>query len=114
MISYTLAHVGINCANAEQARKGAALFEAMFGLTMKEGNSSVFAGKAVELMKSPYLGANGHIAIGTNSVDRAVYHLGLQGIRCREETRKTDARGKTKAIYVDGAFGGFAIHLVQA
>ena len=38
MISYTLAHVGINCANAEQARKGAALFEAMFGLTMKEGN----------------------------------------------------------------------------
>ena len=53
MISYTLAHVGINCANAEQARKGAALFEAMFGLTMKEGNSSVFAGKAVELMKSP-------------------------------------------------------------
>ena len=44
MISYTLAHVGINCANAEQARKGAALFEAMFGLTMKEGNSSVFAG----------------------------------------------------------------------
>ena len=58
MISYTLAHVGINCANAEQARKGAALFEAMFGLTMKEGNSSVFAGKAVELMKSPYLGAN--------------------------------------------------------
>ena len=31
-----------------------------------------------------------------------------------EETRKTDARGKTKAIYVDGAFGGFAIHLVQA
>ena len=72
MISYTLAHVGINCANAEQARKGAALFEAMFGLTMKEGNSSVFAGKAVELMKSPYLGANGHIAIGTPDVAAAV------------------------------------------
>lgn len=64
--------------------------------------------------KTPGPGAHGHIAIGTNSVDRAVYHLGLQGIRCREETRKTDARGKTKAIYVDGAFGGFAIHLVQA
>ena len=75
MISYTLAHVGINCANAEQARKGAALFEAMFGLTMKEGNSSVFAGKAVELMKSPYLGANGHIAIGTPDVAAAVAFL---------------------------------------
>ena len=78
------------------------------------GNSSVQALPAVECTKTPGPGAHGHIAIGTNSVDRAVYHLGLQGIRCREETRKTDARGKTKAIYVDGAFGGFAIHLVQA
>lgn len=41
MISYTLAHVGINCANAEEARKGGVLFEAMFGLTAKEGNSSI-------------------------------------------------------------------------
>lgn len=41
MMSYTLAHVGINCANAEEARKGAVLFEAMFGLTAKESNSSV-------------------------------------------------------------------------
>ena len=58
-------------------------------------------------------GAHGHIAIGTNSVDRAVYHLGLQGVKCLEETRKTDGKGKTKAIYLDGTFGGFAIHLVQ-
>lgn len=71
MIEYTLAHVGINCVNAEEAHKGAVLFEAMFGLTAKEGNSSVFAGKAVELMKAPYLGKNGHIAIGTPDVAAA-------------------------------------------
>ena len=28
-------------------------------------------------------------------------------------TRKTDAKGNTKAIYIDGEFGGFAIHLVR-
>ena len=28
-------------------------------------------------------------------------------------TRKTDAKGSTKAIYIDGEFGGFAIHLVR-
>lgn len=56
MIEYTLAHVGINCVNAEEAHKGAVLFEAMFGLTAKEGNSSVFAGKAVELMKASLSG----------------------------------------------------------
>ena len=98
MISYTLAHVGINCANAEQARKGAALFEAMFGLTMKEGNSSVFAGKAVELMKSPYLGANGHIAIGTPDVAAAV--------------AKYKADGTLNAIYLADEICGFAVHLV--
>ena len=39
--------------------------------------------------------------------------LGLYGIRCLPETRKTDAKGNTKAIYIDGEFGGFAIHLVR-
>ena len=55
MVEFTLAHVGINCANSDEAKRGAAMFEAMFGLTAREGNSSVFAGKAVELMKTPYL-----------------------------------------------------------
>ena len=77
------------------------------------GNSSVQALPAAECTKTPGPGVHGHIAIGTNSVDRAVYHLGLQGVRCLEETRKTDGKGRTKAIYLDGTFGGFAIHLVQ-
>ena len=72
MIEYTFAHMGINCANAEEARKGAALLEALFGLTVREGNSSVFAGKDVELMNSPYLGIYGHIAIGTHDVADSV------------------------------------------
>ena len=31
----------------------------------------------------------------------------------RTADRKTDAKGSTKAIYIDGEFGGFAIHLVR-
>ena len=112
MISYTLAHVGINCANAEEAKKGAALFEAMFGLTAKEGNSSVFAGKDVELMKSPYLGRNGHIAIGTNSVPRAVAELEKRGFAVDPATAKYKGE-KLTAVYLRQDFGGFAIHLVQ-
>ena len=64
-------------------------------------------------MKKPYLGKNGHIAIGTNNVDRAVYHLGLQGVSFNEESRKTDAKGNTTAIYLQEEFGGFAVHLVK-
>ena len=85
----------------------------MFGFSYQMGNSSVQALHAVECTKTPGRGTHGHIAIATSNVDRAVYHLGLCGIRCLPETRKTDAKGNTKAIYIDGEFGGFAIHLVR-
>lgn len=64
-------------------------------------------------MKAPYLGEHGHIAVAVNSIDRAVYHLGLQGVEFDESTQKTDARGRIAAIYLKEAFGGFAVHLVQ-
>ena len=72
-----------------------------------------FAGSMVECNKAPGRGANGHIAIGTYNVDRAVYHLGLQGVRFDQASRKTDAKGNTKAIYLQDEVGGFAIHLVK-
>ena len=112
MIEYTFAHMGINCANAEEARKGAALLEALFGLTVREGNSSVFAGKDVELMKSPYLGKNGHIAIGTTSVLRAKAYLESMGFEFDESTAKYKGE-KLNAIYLKEEIGGFAIHLVN-
>ena len=113
MLGFELRHVGINCADAAAAERTAKLFCTLFGFPYKAGNSSDFAGSAVECMKAPCLGSRGHIAIGTNSVARAEYHLGLQGAAFDERTRKTDAKGRTKAIYLEGELGGFAVHLVQ-
>ena len=113
MLGFELRHVGINCADEAEAERTAKLFSAAFGWDYKPGNSSVFSGTAVECMKKPYLGERGHIAVGTNNVDRAVYHLGRQGITFDESTRKTDGKGKTKAIYLKDSFCGFAVHLVQ-
>lgn len=113
MLGFELRHVGVNCASEAEAEKTARAFAAVFGMECKPGNSSVFAGTAVECMKEPYLGEHGHIAIGVNSVDRAVYHLGLQGVEFDESTRKTNAQGRTSAIYLKETFGGFAVHLVQ-
>ena len=107
MLGFSLAHVGINCDNEVEAQRAAKTLCAFFGFDYKPGNSSIFAGSAVECMKAPYLGKNGHIAIATNSLDRAVYHLGRQGVEFDESTRKP------KAIYLKGEVGGFAIHLVQ-
>lgn len=107
MLGFSLAHVGINCENEVEAQRAAKTLCALFGFDYKPGNSSIFAGSAVECMKAPYLGKNGHIAIATNNIDRAVYHLGRQGVEFDESTRKP------KAIYLKDEVGGFAIHLVQ-
>ncbi len=113
MLGFELRHVGVNCAGEAEAEKTAKAFAAVFGMEYKPGNSSIFAGTALECMKKPYLGANGHIGIATNSIDRAIFHLGLQGVEFDESTRKTNAKGKTAAIYLKETFGGFAVHLMQ-
>lgn len=113
MLGFSLDHVGVNCGSEAEADRLARTLCDMFGFAYQMGNSSVQALHAVECTKTPGRGTHGHIAIATSNVDRAVYHLGLCGIRCLPETRKTDAKGNTKAIYIDGEFGGFAIHLVR-
>ena len=114
MLGFHVKHVGINCPDEAEAAKTAKTICTLFGFEYKEGNSSIFCSDGIECMKAPYLGKMGHIAIGTNNVDRAVAKLAADGVEFDEATRKTDAKGNTKAIYLKGDFCGFALHLVQA
>lgn len=113
MLGFELAHIGINMDNEKQADQLADTFENMFGFTKNDGHSSIFAGGVIELMKEPYLGKMGHIAIRTNYIERAVYYLSKQGYRFNEESKKLDKMGKLQSIYFEQELGGFAIHLVQ-
>lgn len=112
MLGFELAHIGINCENEAEAEKTADAFEGLFGFAKKVGNSSVFAGTAVEAMKSKYLGEKGHIAIATNSVIRAKNYLEMMGYKFNEESAKFKG-DKMTAIYLADEIGGFAVHLVQ-
>ena len=111
MLGFKLKHIGINQDSAEAAESVADKFDALFGLTKKVGNSSVFAGSAVEVMKSKGRGTCGHIAIGCNNIDRAVYHLGRQGVKFDETSFSYDADNHLKVAYLADDFGGFAVHL---
>ena len=113
MLGFEIAHIGINAGNGEEAEEVAGSFEKLFGFTKKSGNSSVFAGTGIEVMKAPYLGAHGHIAVRTNYIERAKYHMEMQGFEFDESTAKKDAKGNLTAIYLKGELGGFAVHLVQ-
>lgn len=112
MAEYSLAHIGINAANEDEARKAAELFCTIFGFALKAGSSSIFAGSGIEVMKEPYLGTNGHIAIGTPDVAAAKAELEARGYTFREDSAKYKPDGRLNAIYLDGEIGGFAVHLV--
>ncbi len=113
MLGFELLHVGLNCQNEEEAAKTASAFANVFGFEYKPGNSSIFAGKAMECNKAPGRGEHGHIGIGCNDVDRAIYHLGRQGVEFIPESRKYDDKGRSKAVYLKESFGGFAVHLMK-
>ncbi len=112
MLGFKIKHVGINAENADEAMTIAKMF-APFGLEVKDGNSSIFLNSDIEVMKSKYYGKNGHIAIETNSIKRAEAYLKTKGLKFIEESKKFDAKGNYKAVYIDADFGGFAVHLVQ-
>ena len=112
MLGLELRHIGINSDDEEQAVRTAKTLCAIFDLEYKPGNSSIFAGKEFEIMKSNGRGTHGHIAVSTWDVDRAVYHLSRAGASFDESTRTRDEKG-SKFIYLEGEFGGFAIHLIR-
>ncbi len=114
MLGLELAHIGINTQNEEEALKVANRFAFLLGMPVKNGNSSVFVGSAVEVEKSMYLGKNGHIAIRTNYIDRAVNYLeSVLGFGFQWDRAVKNEKGGLKAIYLDEEIGGFAVHLVQ-
>lgn len=113
MLGFELKHIGINEADEGAADSTATAFDKMFGFTKKVGGSSIFAGTGIEVLKAPYLGKNGHIAIGTNYINRAIYHLEKNGVEFDHDTEKRDEKGNLKAIYLKGEFSGFAVHLLQ-
>jgi len=112
MLGFTMVHVGLNCANPEEAEGVADEFEKAFGFTKKVGNSSVFASTYMEMMKKPFKGTHGHIAVATNSVKRALYQLKLRGFEVDESSIKYNAEGIMNVAYLKHEFGGFAVHLV--
>ncbi len=114
MLGFEFLHMGINNESEEEALRGAKLFECMFGMEVKVGGKSAFAGGAFEFMKSKGPGKHGHIAIRTNFVDRAMAYFKRMGFEFDESTITYDEKtGKPKFVYFKEEICGFAIHLLQ-
>ncbi len=113
MLGFDMAHIGINCDDADSSLSVAKQFASLFNLSLKEGNSSNFAGKGIEVNKSKGLGKHGHIAIATNSISRAIAYLERNDVAVDMSSAKKDTSGNMIAVYLKDEIGGFAAHLLQ-
>ncbi len=110
---FELEHIGFNTPNAEEAEKLAQLLSLMFNLEPRHGQKSEFGGPYFECMKAPFLGTNGHIAMRTPDLTAAVEELKEKGFSFNMDTAAYTDEGGLKNVYLDGEYGGFAIHIMQ-
>ena len=94
---FSFAHVGVNGASPEAAAKDAASLASLFGFSARDGASSIFMSDSIELLKSPYLGERGHLAIRCNDVERAVARFRGMGIGDLPDTERVD-KGRLRTV----------------
>lgn len=111
-LDFRLAHVGINTSSNNEALNIANMFSKIFGLKTKEEVPSYFSGEIVEVMKFMGKGKNGHIAISTSSIERAVYYISKQGIEFDKESFVIEDSLLVRA-YLKEEIAGFAVHLIR-
>lgn len=111
-LGFEVRHIGIHQGDQIEAEKHARLLAEMFGFGVREAAGSYFVTEQIEVMKTPYLGKVGHIAIGTNKLPMAMQYLEQKGFTFRPETAGMKD-GRTAAIYLEQEISGFALHLLQ-
>ncbi len=140
MLGFVMFHLGVNCGCAEEALATAEKLNDAFGFAVAEGPAAYYASVGLqrieneliapdgnvagttpgafyvttdfEIMKHGTLGKNGHIAIRTNSIERAIVYLANKGYTFNMGTAYHMGE-RFFTIYLNDEFGGFAVHLFQ-
>ncbi len=112
MLGLRLRHVGIHAGSAGDAGAIASTLANWFQTDLNDTSGSVFVGYEYEILKKKGLGEHGHIAVGTNFIERAVDYFSRRGVGTRPETR-SEKNGRLATVYLDADIAGFAVHLVQ-
>ena len=111
LLGFEVAHIGINTPDADAAMDVCKAFNDAVDFNVKQGNSSNFASTGVEVMKTMFKGANGHIAIRTNKMIPAIAEMERRGYELDMDSVKD--KNNIKAVYFKNEIGGFAVHLLQ-
>lgn len=113
MFGFRLAHIGINLPDSASALSAAAQMNDMFGFSPTDGKLGVMCDGQFEFMKGPYFGNYGHIAVYTNTIERAMAYFKRLGYAFEENGILYNAEGRINAAYFKNDFSGCAIHLLR-
>lgn len=111
MLGFEVSHIEIY--NLDEKESIASSFETLFGFEKVKNNNFVFAGTSSKPLKENLPGKYGQIAVVTNYMDRAIFHLERRGAVFLPDTARYDEKGNLTEIYMKNETGGFAIHLLQ-
>ena len=112
VMGYELAHVGINCQDEEECQRVVQLFTTLFGFPSWDNGNSIYTSDRIEVMKFRQIGSLGHLAIRSNSVERAAQEFSERGMTAIESTAKY-RDGRLCVVYYKEEIGHFGIHLIQ-
>lgn len=113
ILGFQLMHIGVNCADAQEAEKVTDRFCDLFLTEKIEYEGAYFAGTMAEVLKAPYLGTHGHLCIDTNDMVRAVAYMKRKGVEFNDDTWVKDENGNPKVVYLAEEIGGYVVHLRQ-
>jgi len=111
--NFSLLHIGINTTGAEEGIAIANLLTELFGFAQRDTVGSIFVNEQFEVMKKPFRGRLGHIAIATDDIVAAKAYLEGKGIVFADETAGYGPNGELRVIYTRDDIAGFAFHLSQ-
>ncbi|MCH4208159.1 MAG: bifunctional 4-hydroxy-2-oxoglutarate aldolase/2-dehydro-3-deoxy-phosphogluconate aldolase [Solobacterium sp.] len=113
MLGLRVKHVGVNATNDVASRTAQDFANIMLG-NVRETNKGYFGSELVEVMsEGNWKGTKGHIAVGVNSVERAMAYYTALGYAFDESTIAYDEAGDAKFAYFKDEIAGFAIHLIN-
>lgn len=106
-----IAHIGINAQNTDASVRTAQQFASLLGLPVRQTPISRFAGSLVEVMDKPGRGAQGHLALHVNDIEKAASWFEAHGHAIDQQSWLYQPDGSPRLVYFQESIAGFAIHL---
>ena len=112
-LNFNLRHVGINSRDEQESCRTVETFEALFGFPKEDRGGAYFAGEIIEVMKMPFYGTHGHIALSTENAPAAAHYLEQAGVSFNWKSAGYNPDGRLRVVYLQEEIGGFAVHILQ-